>query len=132
MANKVLLEKTNAEEQRTAWKAPVDGWGKTGRASKLSDRMHDAYVTASWSDEQLDTIGAAMRLWNGVGPRASTRALLAESEAKVAALEHEAAVKEKATQKFNLQTCTQSHQPTPILTPDSASPLDRRSSLLDD
>ena len=66
-AKQVLLEKTNAEEQRAAWKAPVDGWGKTGRASKLCDRMHDAYVNTSWSDEQLDTIGAAMRLWNGVG-----------------------------------------------------------------
>ena len=66
-AKKVLLEKSAAETGGAAWKAPTEGWGKIGKLSKLFAPLDDAYLNTSWSDYDLDTIGAAMRFWDGAG-----------------------------------------------------------------
>jgi hypothetical protein len=66
-ARKVLREKPAAESARAAWKAPTEGWGKVGKLSKLFAPLDDAYMNTSWTDYELDTIGAAMRLWDGAG-----------------------------------------------------------------
>jgi hypothetical protein len=66
-ARKVLHERPAAEAARAAWKAPTEGWGKVGKLSKLFAPLDEAYLRTSWSEYELDTIGAAMRLWDGAG-----------------------------------------------------------------
>ena len=64
-ATKVKAKKSAAEEQRHDWQPKVD-WGSFDKVSKLFDPMGAAFKGVRGSDN-LATIAAAMKLWDGEG-----------------------------------------------------------------
>ena len=64
-AKDVVATEENALELKQDWKLD-DSWKSIKGTAHIFDRVTMLY-NSSWSGDELDTIGAAMRLWNGAG-----------------------------------------------------------------
>ena len=64
-AKDVVATEENALELKQDWKLS-DSWKSIKGTAHIFDRVTMLY-NSSWSGDELDTIGAAMRLWDGAG-----------------------------------------------------------------